>query len=53
MSAGNDRNVFDDLNNVLFAQIDKLQSIDPTDQEQMEHYAHQRTCDSCLGRSEG
>lgn len=30
------RSVFDTLNEALFAQMDKLQSIDPKDREQME-----------------
>lgn len=41
MSAGNDRNVFDDLNNALFAQISKLQSIDPDNEERMEQCIEQ------------
>ena len=41
MSAGSDRSVFDDLNNALFAQIDKLQSIDPANEEQMKQCIEQ------------
>ena len=41
MSDGNDRNVFDDLNTALFAQIGKLQSIDPANEEQMKQCIEQ------------
>ena len=41
MSAYDDRNVFDDLNKALFAQIDKLQSIDPAEEERMKQCIEQ------------
>lgn len=34
-------NLFDQLNDALFAQMDKLQSIDPKDKEQMEQTIEQ------------
>ena len=42
------RNMFDDLNEALFAQINKLQSIDPTDKEQMEQTIEQSRAVSSL-----
>lgn len=42
------RNMFDDLNEALFAQIDKLQSIDPADKEQMEQTIEQSRAVSSL-----
>lgn len=35
MSADDNRSVFDDLNNALFSQINKLQSIDPDNEEHL------------------
>lgn len=42
------RGVFDALNEALFAQMDKLQSIDPKDKEQMEQCIAQSKAVSSL-----
>lgn len=42
------RGVFDTLNEALFAQMDKLQSIDPKDKEQMEQCIAQSKAVSSL-----
>jgi len=37
----NERGTFDQLNDALFAQLDKLQSIDPADKDKMEQTIEQ------------
>ena len=48
MSGVETRNVFDDLNDALTAQIAKLQSIDPRDKERMESCVQQSRAVSAL-----
>ena len=42
------KSIFDELNGALFAQMDKLQSIDPKDREQMEQCIAQSRAVSAL-----
>lgn len=44
------KGVFDTLNEALFAQMDKLQSIDPRDKDQMEQSIAQSRCRPCIDR---
>ena len=48
MKQNESRGVFDTLNEALFAQMDKLQSIDPRDEDQMEQCIAQSRAVSSL-----
>ena len=41
MNRHSENGIFDDLNTALFAQMEKLQSIDPSDKEKMEQAIEQ------------